>query len=145
MIAWVLQTARDTGLFDHVIVSTDDDEIASIAKSLGAEVPFKRPKKLSDDYADTIDVIKHALEWAQVNIGKVNYICTIYATAPFIKVLDLKNSYEKLKESDAEIIFSATSYPYPIQRAIKISKNGRSQMFQPEYIMTRSQDLESLS
>lgn len=142
MIAWSIEAAKASGLFDYIIVSTDDIEIAEVARSYGAEVPFMRPVELSDDYVGTASVVKHAVEWAISNLGIVNYVCTIYATAPFIKPADLIAGLSLLSTSGAQIAFTATSFPFPIQRAIKITKNNRVAMFQPEHYLTRSQDLE---
>jgi pseudaminic acid cytidylyltransferase len=142
MIAWSIEAAKASGLFDHIIVSTDDAEIAEVAKQLGAEVPFMRPAELSDDFVGTGAVVKHALEWAIQNIGDVEFVCTIYATAPFIKPSDLVNGLTVLLDSGSQRAFTVTSFPFPIQRAIKITKNGRVAMFQPEHYKSRSQDLE---
>ena len=142
MIVWSIEAAKASGLFDHIIVSTDDSEIAELAKEYGAEVPFIRPTELSDDYIGTGDVVKHAVEWIIKNLGKPEYVCTVYATAPFIKPTDIIKGLKLLQENDCQIVFTVTSFPFPIQRAIKITGNGRVQMFQPEHFMTRSQDLE---
>ncbi|MBT6673385.1 MAG: pseudaminic acid cytidylyltransferase [Lentimicrobiaceae bacterium] len=142
MIVWSIEAAKASGLFDHIIVSTDDSEIAELAKEYGAEVPFIRPAELSDDYIGTGDVVKHAVEWIIKNLGKPEYVCTVYATAPFIKPIDIIKGLKLLQENDCQIVFTVTSFPFPIQRAIKITSNGRVQMFQPEHFMTRSQDLE---
>ena len=142
MIAWTIEAAKSSGLFDHIIVSTDDTEIAEISKRYGAEVPFMRPAELSDDYVGTGTVVKHAAEWVIENIGKPDYICTLYATAPFIKPDDLIDGLNFLIKSNSQIAFTVTSFPFPIQRAIKMTENGRVAMFQPEHFMTRSQDLE---
>ncbi len=142
MIVWSIEAAKASGSFDHIIVSTDDNEIAELAKEHGAEVPFIRPTELSDDYIGTGDVVKHAVEWIINNLGKPEYVCTVYATAPFIKPTDIIKGLKLLQENDCQIVFTVTSFPFPIQRAIKITGNGRVQMFQPEHFMTRSQDLE---
>ncbi len=142
MIVWSIEAAKASGSFDHIIVSTDDNEIAELAKEHGAEVPFIRPTELSDDYIGTGDVVRHAVEWVIKNLGKPEYVCTIYATAPFIKPTDITKGLKLLQENDCQMVFTATSFPFPIQRAIKITDNGRVQMFQPEHFMTRSQDLE---
>ena len=143
MIVWSIEAAKASALFDHIFVSTDDNEIADLAKKHGAEVPFIRPPELSDDYVGTGDVVKHAAEWAIKNIGKPEFICTIYATAPFIKPTDIVKGLNLLAENNSQIAFTVTSFPFPIQRAIKINKNGRVEMFQPGNFMTRSQDLEA--
>jgi len=101
-----------------------------------------RPAEISDDYVGTGAVVKHAVEWSIKNIGEVEFICTIYATAPFIEAADLQKGLALLKESGKQIVFTVTSFPFPIQRAIKITPDGTVAMFQPEHFLTRSQDLE---
>lgn len=142
MIAWSIEAAKTSGLFDHVIVSTDDAEIASVANQWGAEVPYVRPADLSDDHVGTGPVIKHAVEWVIEHRGAVEFVCTIYATAPFMKHTDLIDGLALLLRSGSEIAFSVTTFPFPIQRAVKITANGRVEMFQPEHYKIRSQDLE---
>ncbi|GAB2924952.1 pseudaminic acid cytidylyltransferase [Rheinheimera gaetbuli] len=142
MIAWSIEAALASGCFDHVIVSTDDAEIAKIAQHYGAEVPFIRPEELSDDYTGTGLVVKHACEWVERNIAKPQFVCTIYATAAFVQATDLMKSLCLLQKSKKSVVFSVTSFPFPIQRAIKLSADGTVSMFQPEHYMTRSQDLE---
>jgi len=142
MIAWSIEAAKASKLFDHIIVSTDDNEIAEVAKRFGASVPFMRPAELSDDYVGTGAVVKHAVECAIANLGEVEFVCTIYATAPFIQPKDITKGFEMLVASDNQIAFTVTSFPFPIQRAIKITKAGNIAMFQPEHFQTRSQDLE---
>ena len=143
MIAWSIEAAKACGLFEHIIVSTDDADIARIAVQYGAEVPFERPAELSDDFTGTGAVVKHALEWCIAKIGPVDFVCTLYATAPFIKPQDIINGFELLKGGDCQMTFTVTSFPFPIQRAVKIASNGSVSMFQPENFFARSQDLES--
>lgn len=143
MIGWTLETARASGLFDRLLVSTDDEEIASIAESYGAEVPFRRPDELSGDHVGTGPVIVHAVKWIMENWGRPEHVCTIYPTAPFLRAEDLAGGLKKLKESqDVQKTFAVTSFPYPIQRALRLTGDGRVAMFQPEYENYRSQDLE---
>jgi pseudaminic acid cytidylyltransferase len=142
MIAWSIEAARSSRCFAHVIVSTDDKEIAEIATQCGAEVPFLRPAELSGDFVATIPVIAHATEWANRNLDAIEKVCCLYATAPFVQAQDLQNGMRLLSESKAEYAFSVTSFPFPIQRAIRITTDGRVDMFQPEHFNTRSQDLE---
>lgn len=141
MIAHSIVTAQESKIFDRIVVSTDDQEIVDIAIEYGAEVPFIRPTELADDFATTAVVIKHAIEELQKST-KIDYVCCIYATAPFVLSEDLQNSYEVLKGSKADYVFSATSFPFPIQRAFKLLSENRVEMFEPEHILTRSQDLE---
>ena len=142
LIAYSIEAAIKTGIFDKVVVSTDDEEIAKIAKEYGAQVPFVRPKELSDDYTGTVAVVNHAVEYLESKGEKFDYVCTIYATAPFLQSKYLVEGYEKLKNSDAVNAFSSTSMPFPIQRTFKVNETGRCEMFTPEHYMSRSQDLE---
>jgi len=142
LIAYSIQTAQDSKLFDKIIVSTDDDEIANIAKSYGAEVPFVRPAELSCDHTGTTEVTNHAIEYLK-SIGlSYDYACTIYATSPLLQTKYLIQGYTELKDSTAINSFSATTMPFPIQRTFKLDSDGRCEMFYPEHINTRSQDLE---
>jgi pseudaminic acid cytidylyltransferase len=142
IIAWSIEAALQSGCFDEVIVSTDDQEIAEVAIDYGAKAPFIRPARLSDDYTGTIPVVRHAIEWFQQNGRPPAQVCCIYATAPFIQVGDLIRGLELLKTKDCNYAFSVTSYPFPIQRAIRITEQGRVEMLHPEHFNTRSQDLE---
>jgi pseudaminic acid cytidylyltransferase len=140
IITYSIETAIKSELFDKVIVSTDSEEIANISKKYGAEVPFMRPKEISDDFSTTIDVLKHAANWCLTNFKDVKYICCIYATAPFLQVNYLKEAYEILINNHASSIFSVTQFSFPIFRAFKI-ENGKLKMFWPKHETTRSQDL----
>lgn len=142
LIAYSIEAALKSELFDKVIITTDDEEIASIAKKYGAEVPFIRPKELSDDFTNTKDVIDHALKYFEERGETYEYECTIYATAPLLQSKYLIEGFVALKNSDAINAFSATSMPFPIQRTFKLDKNGRCEMFWPQNYQTRSQDLE---
>ena len=142
LIAYSVEVALASKLFEKVIVSTDDEEIAKVAKEYGAEVPFLRPKELSDDFTGTEDVINHTVEYLKNNNELYNYVCTIYATAPLLQKEYLIEGIERLKSSTAVNAFSTTSMPFPIQRTFKVNENGRCEMFTPEYYNSRSQDLE---
>ncbi len=142
LIAYSIEIAKDSKLFDKIIVSTDDEEIAKVSKEYGAEVPFIRPKELADDYAGTDAVINHAVDFFKSIGESFDYLCTIYATAPFLQIKYLKEGLEKLKNSNAVYSFSATSMPFPIWRTFKITKNERCEMFFPEHYNSRSQDLQ---
>lgn len=141
MIAYSIETALQSGCFDKVIVSTDDQEIANIAKQYGAEIPFMRPTEISDDHATTIDVIHHAVTWYESQNINIDNVCCLYATAPFVCQNDLQQGLTLLTQEGVEFTFSATEFPFPIQRAIKIAKNGEISMFNPENALVRSQDL----
>jgi N-acylneuraminate cytidylyltransferase len=142
MIAWSIRAAIESECFDRIIVSTDDLEIAEVARAFGAEVPFMRPADLSDDHTGTIPVIAHAVEWQNQHGKTVAEACCIYATAPFIQSTDLQRGLQLLHSTGAEYAFSVTTYAFPIQRAISITPEQRVAMFQPEHFNTRSQDLQ---
>jgi len=142
IIAWSIEAARQSGCFDRIIVSTDDEEIAELARKWGADVPFVRPRSLSDDYTGTIPVIAHAIQWQQENGERPDEVCCIYATAPFIRVADLQHGLQLLEQIDCEYVFTVTSYASPIQRAFRITEKPRVEMINPEHFNTRSQDLE---
>lgn len=142
MIAWSIETAKASGCFDRIIVSTDDEEIAKVAEAWGASAPFMRPAELSDDYAGTLPVIRHAVEWLSKHEHPVEYACCLYATAPFVSAEDLHRGLRLIQEASSSYAFSVTSYAFPIQRAIRITPQGRVAMFNPEHFQTRSQDLE---
>ena len=142
MIAWSIEAARQTGLFDHIVVSTDDAEIAEVAKIHGAEVPFIRPAALSDDCTGTSPVIAHAIEWYRSQGQRPDPVCCIYATAPFVIAADIQQGLQKLTADGSDYAFSVATYAFPIQRAIKLNQEGRVEMFQPANFNMRSQDLE---
>jgi len=142
MIAWSIEAAKASGCFDKIIVSTDDAEIAGVAKECGATVPFLRPAELSDDFTGTLPVIRHAVEWLTDHEDPVSFACCLYATAPFVSAEDLRRGWELIQREGCSYAFSVTSYAFPIQRAVRITENGRVAMFNPEHFQTRSQDLE---
>jgi pseudaminic acid cytidylyltransferase len=141
MIAYSIGAAKDAGIFDRIIVSTDSKKIASIAKDFGAESPFMRPAELADDFAGTDAVILHALKWLMEDGEKIDYICCIYATAPFVKAEYIIKGYNILRDEHATSCFSVTTYAFPIFRSLRINNQNRLEMFWPEYRETRSQDL----
>lgn len=142
MIAWSIEAARDSGCFDKIVVSTDDVEISEVARHYGAETPFVRPAQLSDDFTGTIPVIAHATEWYEERGLSPQQVCCIYATAPFVRAQDLIAGLAILESAASDYAFSVTSYPFPIQRAIRLSEQGRVSMFDAQHFATRSQDLE---
>lgn len=143
MIAWSIEAAQASGCFDRIIVSTDDSEIAAAARGLGADVPFIRPTHLADDHAETIPVIRHAVEWSAMNGIRPDLVCCIYATAPFLQPDDLIRGMLALTESGCDYAFAVTGYTSPIQRALRIRQDERVEMLQPENFHCRSQDLEA--
>ncbi|KAF0677017.1 RkpN putative acylneuraminate cytidylyltransferase [Profundibacterium mesophilum KAUST100406-0324] len=141
MIHWAIRAARAAGCFERIIVSTDDEEIAAQARSVGAEIPFMRPGALSDDHATTAQVVHHALEQlAAAPSGAPDRLCTLYATAPFVRAEDLARGAELLETHDFAV--SVTRYAFPVQRALRITPEGSLDMIAPEHLLTRSQDLE---
>ena len=141
MIAWSIEAAQACNVFGRIIVSTDDDEIAAVAKSCGAEVPFRRPEELANDHATTDDVFLHALNWVEQDQGPTEYACCLYATAPFVQAIYMREGLALLRERGSTSAFSVTSFGYPIFRALKINERERVEMFWPEHRLTRSQDL----
>lgn len=141
IIAWSIEVAKASGLFESVLVSTDDAEIAKVATAWGAEVPFVRPDEIANDYAGTTEVIAHASQWALDQGWQVSAVCCIYATAPFIQVDDLKRGLEYLQSGNWAYAFTVTDFASPIFRAFKQRLDGGIEMFFPEYFSTRSQDL----
>jgi pseudaminic acid cytidylyltransferase len=142
IISYSIKAALKSNCFDRVIVSSDDKEIINISKKYGAEAPFIRPAELSDDYVGIIPVVKHAIEQIEFNKNNVENVCCLFATAPFISPETISNSLTKLKQTNADFCFSISSFPFPIQRALKISQEKRVEMFNPDYYLSRSQDLE---
>jgi pseudaminic acid cytidylyltransferase len=143
IIAYSIQAALSSGVFDKVIVTTDDAEIGDVARLYGAETPFVRPANLANDHATTVPVIKHAIDWVNASVGRVDFACCIYATAPFVQSRDLAASYKKLIDEGVDgYVFSACTFPFPIQRAFKVKADGYVEMFEPRNYNTRSQDLE---
>ena len=141
MIAWSIEAAKESRLFEKIIVSTDDEEIAEIASEWGAEVPFLRPAALSNDFVGMTEVVAHATQWAIDQIFELESVCCIHATAPFVKVEDLKRGHEALDSGDWDYAFTVTDFAAPIFRSFKETKQGGIEMFFPEHFGTRSQDL----
>jgi pseudaminic acid cytidylyltransferase len=142
VIAYSIAAAQQTGLFDRVVVSTDDEEIAAVAREFGATTPFIRPREIADDFTGTNAVVKHAVAWFNSQSNDVAHACCLYATAPLVQARFIAEGYEALCHSDASFAFSVTSYAFPIQRAVRITLDGRVDAIYPEHRMTRSQDLE---
>ncbi|MEI8265165.1 MAG: pseudaminic acid cytidylyltransferase [Betaproteobacteria bacterium] len=141
IIGHSIRAALASALFDEVMVSTDDDEIAEVALSLGAAVPFVRPRTLADDHTGTNAVVRHALEWYRQAGRSALYACCIYATAPFVQPRFLHEGFRLLAESGRDFAFSVTSFGFPVQRALTLSADGSVASMHPEHAATRSQDL----
>jgi len=142
IVAYSIAAAAECGLFDRIVVSTDDAEIASVARDFGAETPFLRPVELSDDHTGTNAVIAHALAVLASQDSAAEIACGIYATAPFVTAADLQRGYELLTATGKSFAFSATEFEFPIQRAIRPTPDGGVAPMFPEWIEHRSQDLE---
>lgn len=144
IIAYSIETALKTNLFNEVMVSTDDNEIAEIAKKYGAEVPFMRSAKTSDDCATTNDVLEEVIAEYKKTDREFDYICCIYPTAPLIQADSILKTFTLLQESDANMVIPIVRFSYPVQRAFKRSQNNEISFVYPEYTRTRSQDLEPM-
>lgn len=141
ILAYSIEAALQSGVFDRVMVSTDDEEIAEIAKRHGAEVPFYRSEKTANDYATTNDVLLEVLEEFEKRGEHYELACCIYPTAPFVTAEKLRGAVEQLLGSDADTLIPVVSFSYPPQRAM-IVKEGRLVFEYPQYLDSRSQDLE---
>lgn len=141
MIAWSIEAAKSAGIFDHIFVSTDDSEIAKVAKEYGAEVPFVRPLELSDDFSGTTPVIAHATEWAMNQGIDVSAVCCIYATAPLIQIEDIKVGNKILSTGRWDYVFSATALDSQVFRSFIVNEQLEVEMIFPQYFTTRTQDL----
>lgn len=141
MIAYSIAVARECSLFDHVVVSTDDHEIAEVARYYGAEVPFLRPETLSDDYSVTTEVIAHATRWMLDQHWPIDAVCCIYATAPFVRAEDVKCGLDALESGCWDYAFAVTEFAAPIFRSFRRHPDGGVEMFFPDQFSTRSQDL----
>ncbi|MEM9331877.1 MAG: pseudaminic acid cytidylyltransferase [Pseudomonadota bacterium] len=140
LIGWSIESALHANIFSRVIVSTDDAEIAAVAKHHGAEIPFMRDENLSDDFATTADVLTDALS----RLPECTYACCLYPTAPMITPSDLKNAYTKIKTSAADCVMSVTDYDFHPLRAFARQEDGTVSFHWPEYELTRSQDLPEM-
>ena len=142
IIAYSIEAAIQSNLFDEVMVSTDDEKIAEISKKIGVNVPFMRSKKNSDDFATTSNVLLEVLEEYKKKENEFDYLCCIYPTAPFVTIEKLKKSFELLIEKNADGIIPVVRFSYPIQRAFRINLDNKLEYIWPENVNKRSQDLE---
>lgn len=141
IIGYSIKAAIGSGVFDEVMVSTDDEEIAQIALQYGAKVPFMRSNKTSNDFATTADVINEVLD-SYENLGyKFDTVCCIYATAPFITSEKIKDAIATIEEGKFDSAFSCVAFSYPVLRGLIINEDGYIKMRWPEYVSSRSQDL----
>lgn len=141
ILAYSVEAALASGLFDTVMVSTDDAEIAEIAEKFGAKVPFYRSERTANDYATTNDVLLEVLEEYEKRGENFEMACCIYPTAPFVTASKLQEASERLEESDADTLIPVVSFSYPPQRAMVV-KEGKLIFEYPQYLDSRSQDLE---
>lgn len=142
IIAYSIEAALQSGLFDEVMVSTDDKEIAEVAQKYGAKVPFMRSAETANDYASTADVILEVLRRYKEGGENFDTGCCIYSTAPFVTPARLTEAYSKLN-ADIDSVFTCVAYSYPVQRSLHIL-DGKISMVHPEYATSRSQDLEPI-
>ena len=142
IIAYSIKAAIDSGLFDEVMVSTDDLEIADIAKKYGAKVPFMRSAKNSDDFATTFDVIKEVINYYKDQSIEFDNLCCLYSCAPFVTSELLLKAYDQLIEKKFDTVFPIIAYSFPIQRALRVDHQRKVSMILEENLNARSQDLE---
>lgn len=142
MIAYAIAAARDSGVFDRIIVSTDDAEIAAVARAHGAEVPFLRAPELADDHAGTVPVIADAIRRCAEAGWHADLVCCIYPGVPLLQPQDLRDALALLDDADAAYAFTVSPFPAAVQRALKRGASGAMAPFFPEHVHTRSQDLE---
>lgn len=142
MIAWSIETALESDLFEHVVVSTDDDQIKAIAREYGAECPFSRPDSLADHHTGLMDVMKHALGELQSESTAQDLVACLYATAPFMQVSDLRRAASLwLEDEKADFVLAVCEFPSPVQRAFSMNESRYLQFNSPELSQVRSQDL----
>lgn len=142
IIAYSIEAAIKSELFSEVMVSTDSEEIAEIARKYGAMVPFMRSAKTSNDYAITADVIREVLGKYKERGRIFEYVCCIYPTAPFVTADKLKQAMDMMKKNKPEVIIPVVAFSFPPQRGYLMGENGLLSYIHPEYLATRSQDLE---
>ncbi len=142
IIAYSIEAALASGVFDEVMVSTDDEEIADIARSYGAKVPFMRSEATSNDYATTSDVIKEVLANYKSMGMEFEYSCCIYPTAPFVTASKLKNALRIMQENNPVQVMPVVAFSFPPLRSFVLDEGGNLKYKYPEYMLSRSQDLE---
>jgi pseudaminic acid cytidylyltransferase len=142
IISLVIKKLISSKIFDKIIVSTDDNEIANISIASGVDRIIYRPYNLSNDHATTVPVISHAVSTLNSEGCFPDYVCCVYPCAPFVDLVDLANGFEIVKSSDVSYVYPVTEYSHPIQRALRIKRNGSLEFVNPEHELTRTQDLE---
>ena len=142
VLIYSIEAAARCGLFDRIVVSTDDEEIAAVARENGAETPFVRPRELADDFTDTKAVVAHAIRWLEQQQGcNADAICCVYATAPFVRSADIVAGWRLLETGQWRFVFSATPFVAPVARAFSLESGGGVRMLFPENFAARSQDI----
>ncbi|MDP3453332.1 MAG: pseudaminic acid cytidylyltransferase [Bacteroidales bacterium] len=145
IIAYSIEVALESQLFDEVMVSTDDLEIASIAIQYGANVPFMRTEESSNDYATIMDVLNEVTRQYKNKYNIVfDYVCCIFATAPLIKSEQINKGFKLLLEKKYKSVYPIVTFGYPVWRGVKLNKEGKTEMVWKEYLNSRSQDLEPM-
>ncbi len=144
MLVRTIQTVSASGLFEHVVVSTDDTEITRLANENGAETPFLRPQNLADDRTPTVPVISHAVSMMHENGLEAEFVCCIYPCNPFLQAQDLLAAFKLLQEQKADFVYPVTEYAHPVQRAMRRLADGRMEFLNSEHELTRTQDFEPL-
>lgn len=143
IMAYSIEAALKSELFNEVMVSTDDEEFAEVAKKYGASVPFLRSEATANDYATTVDVLLEVIETYKQRGMEFDTICCLYSTAPFVTSERLKEAFSKLSDN-VDACFTMVEYSYPIQRSLRINEAGEVEMKYPEYLKSRTQDLEKV-
>ena len=141
IIAYSIEAALKSGLFDEVMVSTDDEQIAAIAKQYGASVPFMRSAETANDFATTRDVLNEVVSEYHKRRQEFDAICCIYATAPLIAAEDIAEAYKTLSQADFACVYPVVQFSYPIWRCLDVAEDGSMKRHWPEYENSRSQDL----
>jgi N-acylneuraminate cytidylyltransferase len=142
LLARTIALLANTAIFERIVVSTDDEEIVSVALAAGAETPFRRPARLADDMTGTQPVIAHAIRELEADGARPQYVCCAYPAAVLALPDDLQAAWQRIRAEDLDYVFAATSFPYPIQRALRKTAQGRCEMLWPDQRQARSQDLE---
>ena len=141
MLAYSIEAAKQSGLFEEIMVSTDDDEIAEVARQYGASVPFMRSAETASDYATTADVLQEVIEKYRVLGKEFDNFCCFYATAPLVQSKDVVAAFERLQQSDFTIVYPVVQFSYPIWRCLDLAEDGTMTRHWSEYDKSRSQDL----
>jgi pseudaminic acid cytidylyltransferase len=144
ILAYSIESAKASGVFDKIIVSTDDEAVAKVAREHGAEAPFLRPDDISGDFSPVASVAKHAIQYYEDECLAVDMACVLFATAPFMKAEYIRKGYELMREHpEKSFALSVTPFTFPIKRGLRINDQGELDALWPEHYLTRSQDLES--